>query len=268
MPVDNLFTKAIKQRYRKILEDLLVDLEKSRDDPDWKNKTLGTIRGMIQEMEPASESRPWDFSEQKKLPIVASDGQITLRPIADDDLDFFVEVRKAYSNYYKDLDPKIAREVFVDEACGDRRFYCVIEVDNRPVGYIGIIDSAKNLWELVLELEKDQCNKGYGTRANILFIQKVAEITGKKQFKSVVEVDNLASQVCMKKLNAELIDIENRAFTSEEDAERFEAEHLDLIDDRMIQLASELDVEPRQMLSHVLDYRIYTDRLPALTDLK
>ena len=130
--------------------------------------------------------------------------------------------------------------------------------------YIGIIDSSKNLWELVLELKKDQCHKGYGTRANILFIRKIAEITGKTQYKSVVEVDNLASQACMAKLNAELVDIENRAFKSEEEAEQFEEEHLDLINDHMIQLASELDVEPRQLLSHVLDYRIYADRLPDI----
>ena len=262
--MDNLFAKAMKQRYRKILEDLLVDLENARDDPNWKSKTLGTIRDMIEEMEQPSGGRPWDFSEQKKLSFLVSDGEVTLRPITDKDQDFFIGVRKEYSDYYKDLDPMVAREVYVNEACRDLRFYCVIEAGNCPVGYIGIIDSSKNLWELVLELKKDQCHMGYGTRANILFIRKIAEITGKTQYKSVVEVDNLASQACMAKLNAELVDIENRAFKSEEEAEQFEEEHLDLINDHMIRLASELDVEPRQLLSHVLDYRIYADRLPDI----
>ena len=93
-----------------------------------------------------------------------------------------------------------------------------------PVGYIGIVDTARDLWELTMELDKDHCHKGFGTRANILFIRSIAEITGKTQVKSVVEVDNLASQRCMKKLNAQLVNIENRAFDSEE-AERFEEEH-------------------------------------------
>ena len=142
--MDNLFAKAMKQRYRKILEDLLVDLENARNDPNWKSKTLGTIRDMIEEMEQPSGGRPWDFSEQKKLSFLVSDGEVTLRPITDKDQDFFIGVRKEYSDYYKDLDPMVAREVYVNEACRDLRFYCVIEADSCPVGYIGIISSCKN----------------------------------------------------------------------------------------------------------------------------
>ena len=45
----------------------------------------------------------------------------------------------------------------------------------------------------------------------------------------------------------------------EEAAEAFEAEHLDEITDRMVEQAGQLGVEPRKMLSHVLDYRFFVE---------
>ena len=45
------------------------------------------------------------------------------------------------------------------------------------------------------------------------------------------------------------------AKTLAETAEVFEKEHLDRITDRMIELAEQIGVEQRKILSHVLDYR-------------
>ena len=41
-----------------------------------------------------------------------------------------------------------------------------------------------------------------------------------------------------------------------EDQARFEEENLHLIDDNIQDLADRLGVEPRKLLSHVLDYRL------------
>ena len=41
----------------------------------------------------------------------------------------------------------------------------------------------------------------------------------------------------------------------------FEETHLEEITEHMIELATELKVEPRKLLSHVLDYRIFVEKL-------
>ena len=94
-------------------------------------------------------------------------------------------------------------------------------------------------------------------------MKKVSEITGdaKQQFMALVEVDNIPSQKLMLKLGGRLIDIYDYIFHDEERAEEFEEEHLDEITDHMIELAEELMVEPRKLLSHVLDYRIFAEKL-------
>ena len=71
-----------------------------------------------------------------------------------------------------------------------------------------------------------------------------------------MEVDNIPCQNCMKKAGAELLGLHNFAFDSEEAAEQFEETHLALITEHMRTLAAKLGVEPRKLLSHVLDYRI------------
>lgn len=133
--------------------------------------------------------------------------------------------------------------------------------DNQYIGYISIKDTSRNLWELAIELLAEQCNKGYGYRAVSLFLAEVSRITEKKQFQTLVEVDNsIPSQMLMEKLQASLIDIYDYAFGGDEKkAQSFEECHLDRIKDRMRELAKELRVEPRKLLSHVLDYRIFVE---------
>ena len=90
-----------------------------------------------------------------------------------------------------------------------------------------------------------------------LFLQKIGEITGKHQFRSLVEVDNIISQKCMEKIGADLIGTDDAGFGGTEDAARFEKDNKDLITPHMERLAAELEIEPEELLSHVLEYRIY-----------
>lgn len=116
--------------------------------------------------------------------------------------------------------------------------------------------TGKDLWEIAIELSSAHCHQGYGAKAIILFLQKVKEITGKSQFQFLVEVDNIPCQNCMKKIKASLIGIHNCAFDTEKEADAFEERNLELITEHIKTLSEELDVMPRKLLSHVLDYRL------------
>lgn len=59
------------------------------------------------------------------------------------------------------------------------------------------------------------------------------------------------------KIGADLIGTDDAGFGNTEVAARFEKDNLDLITPHMERLAAELEIEPEELLSHVLEYRIY-----------
>ena len=124
------------------------------------------------------------------------------------------------------------------------------------VGYLALKNTARDPWEAAIELDRAFCHRGYGSRAVMLFLRRVQELTGRKEFQFLVEVDNLPCQGCMEMLKARLVGINQCAFTTEEETEAFEEKHLDLITEHMRHLAKELRIAPKKLLSHVLDYRL------------
>ena len=62
-------------------------------------------------------------------------------------------------------------------------------------------------------------------------------------------------------VNVEKLENSQIKLTITVEAEKFEEEHLDEITEHMRELADELMVEPRKLLSHVLDYRIFAEKL-------
>ena len=87
-------------------------------------------------------------------------------------------------------------------------------------------------------------------------MKTLQKITMYDLYRARVEVENIASQKCLEKLGAELVGIANAAIDDEEEQACFENENLDRIDTNMIELAEKLHVEPRKLLSHVLEYHL------------
>ena len=129
------------------------------------------------------------------------------------------------------------------------------------MGYLGIKDTSRDEWEFVIEFLEQHCSQGYGQQSLILFLRRINELTNKKIYLATVEVDNLRSQALMEKLGGVIVDIENIAFTSEDEATAFEENHLDEITERMKEQALMLNIAPRKLLSHVLSYRVNVDNL-------
>lgn len=216
---------------------------------------------LIQKM----SGKAWNFNEEKSEPIFAADDTLLLKPLNEEYHDLYIKTRAAYaynSGFY--LNPKNRSVATCELRQEESLFMAILRQKNSAyIGYIGLKDTSKNLWEFCIELLPEYCNQGYGYNAVKVFLKKVSEITGndKQQFMALVEVDNIPSQKLMLKLGGRLIDIYDFLFHDEERAEKFEEEHLDEITEHMIELADELMVEPRKMLSHVLDYRIFAEKL-------
>ena len=72
-----------------------------------------------------------------------------------------------------------------------------------------------------------------------------------------MDTANIPSQKCFEKIGAELVGLCDGPFLKlPDEKKRFEDRNLNLLTDNMRELASRLGVDPRKMLSHVLDYRM------------
>lgn len=204
----------------------------------------------------------WDCSKEKTQSIFAKDNMILLRPVNSGDAVFYVDVRMQYSMMYRSIvgtEPCRKESLFLMDLCKPESFYCVIESSEKhtPLGYIGIKDTSLEAWEIAIELDKRYTHQGRGPQSIRLFLKEIRRITGHTEFQALIDPDNYSSQKCFERLGAEVVGLHDSVFLrTSKDQERFEEEHLHLIDDRMIALAERINVEPRKLLSHVLDYRL------------
>lgn len=245
--------------------DELSDEEKTKRQLEYNTKIeerLNQLHEEIKAMENKYAGTPWNFSHERAMEVFAEDNDIILRDYKESELDKYIQIKIENTDspvlFESEEQKRIAWNIFYS----DSSFCCAIirKIDNELIGYVSVKDSRSNLWEISIELLQEHCDRGYGTKAMGLFLPSISKITGKTQFQALVETDNIPSQMLMEKLGARLIDIYDYTFNGDEDeAEAFEEKHLDRITDRMIELAGQINVEPRKMLSHVLDYRFFIE---------
>jgi hypothetical protein len=117
-------------------------------------------------------------------------------------------IQNQYSIMYKsacDAAKEKGGNLFISEISPPEEFYCIIEKDDVPAGYLGIKDTSTDLWEIAIELDAKHTRHGLGPQSIRLYLNEIQRITGKGEFKAVVEVDNLPSQKCFERLSAKLV---------------------------------------------------------------
>lgn len=246
--IDELDKEEMKIRRQQIIEML--------------DKKCDELESKIKSVEQGANGKVWDFSKEKALDIFAEDEEILLRNCREAEKELYIQIKKENTDnpafYNEDAGIESTWNMFLAEKC----FVCSIirKCDNEFIGYLSIKDTKSNLWEMAIELLQEHCHKGYGSKAVALFLPAISKITGKTQFQALVETDNIPSQMLMEKLGARLIDIYDYTFGGDEEAATaFEEENLSELTERMVELAEQLEVEPRKMLSHVLDYRFFIE---------
>lgn len=276
-----IYDKAVKKKLQKFYDEYLdalpellerlkaVDEENTEGREEIekliKNK-LDVASEKLNEYVRIPDGNGWNFEKEREEAIFAENETITLKPLKEEYYDLYLKTRACYADpkFCTFTDPEY-REVYLKQITENNTFFVAItrKSDSAYLGYIGLKDTSANLWEFCVELLPGYCNVGYGYDAVKLFLKRVSEVTGNEnqQFMALVEVDNIPSQKLMLKLGGRLIDIYDYTFHDEALAESFEEEHLGEITEHMIELAEELMVEPRKLLSHVLDYRIFADKL-------
>lgn len=261
--MDNIQEKAQREQAKDIqrtLENAVNGLEPESPEREAAFKdALDSIASAVPKKEKPQSI--WDFSREKAHPVFVQDDAVIIRPAHENDAEFYVSIRMQYSMMYRVMicvEKHSSESLFLLDICQPESFYCIIENPERvPIGYLGIKDTSADIWELAIELDKQYTQHGLGPRSIVLFLNEVSLITGKTKFKAKVEADNIPSQKCFEKIGSKLIGLCNGPILKlEEEKERFEENNLNLIDANMNELADRLGVEPRKLLSHVLEYRM------------
>ena len=232
------------------------------DTPERKAEYEKGLTSIIKEMAEIEKQGLALLSREKEQPVFTQNDTVLIRPVNHLDIDFYINIRMQYSMMYRaEIGTKSHRKesLFLFDLCRAESFFCIIEKRNTliPVGYLGIKDTRLESWEIAIELERQFTDFGIGFQSIKLFLNKVSRITGQTSFRASIEADNVPSQRCFEKLGAELVGLRNDGlFRTPEEKAAFEEKNLALIDAHIIELAARLNVEPRRLLSSVLDYRI------------
>jgi len=179
------------------------------------------------------KGRCWKEKFWQAGETLQSNGHVILRKVKETDREMFLELQRETSMMRSMLKEEGYRLMLWDEHIQDKALMATIEVDDEYAGYCGINNLSKEYWEIAIELREKW-----------------------REFRVKIDSDNYASQGLFEKLGAVPYGIAEFMLHKEEDIRKCEEENLQEIDDKLMEVAEKFGVEPRKLLSHVLEYRL------------
>lgn len=188
--------------------------------------------------------------------IACADNTIVLRKPIDSDRDGFLRLQQEYSSL---------RSLLKDDGYCTRiwnghnentALMLSITQNGEYIGYCGIKDLAQKPWEIAIELLPEWTHHKIGTTAVSAMLDAVKERLDVVDFSVKIDPTNTASQGLFEKLGAKPSGVSKFILHDEEEIRQCEEANLHRIDDTLIAAAQKFHVEPRKLLSHVLEYRL------------
>lgn len=193
----------------------------------------------------------WSFGK-----IVCADCGIVLREEEECDRGGYLGLQREYSVARSMLKEESYCNIVWNEHRGNEMLALSIVKDGNYIGYCGINDVTQKTWEIVIELQPEWTNKGIGRHAMVAMLDAVKERLGVTEYKVRIDPGNYASQKLFEKIGAIPNRIAELYLHDARTIERCEEENLHLIDEALISVAEKFSVEPRKLLSHVLEYTL------------
>lgn len=192
--------------------------------------------------------------------VIPAGDTVYLRPVESNDRDPFLTIQRA-SPLVQSMEDK---DSFLDlvwrEHNEDKCLMLSIVKVGEYIGYCGIKNIAQPVWEIAIELLPEWTRHGIGYVTLSAMLNEMRSRLDVTKYIVRIEPANLASQKLFEKLGARPCGIADLWFQEETTIKRCEESGLHLIDDNMIEVAKKFHVEPRQLLSHVLEYELIWDR--------
>lgn len=193
----------------------------------------------------------WTFGTE----IKASDN-IALRKVDEPDRDGFFALQKHYFHTPAILGQEAYRDMLWSEHTEQKSLALSVDHNGSYAGYCGIQDLSKEIWEISIELLPEKTSQGIGFAAITAMLDELRDRLGVIEYRIRIEPTNHASQRLFEKLGAEPNGVSELWVHDPEDLEEMEESNTNLIDDALISVAKKFSVEPRTLLSHVLEYKL------------
>ena len=190
----------------------------------------------------------WSFGEE----ILLSNG-ICLRNVRASDREGFLALQKHYSSTPAMLAQEAYQNMVWSEHTEQKSLMLSIEQDQAYIGYCGIQDLSKDIWEISIELMPEKVRQGIGSIAIPAMLDELRDRLGVITYRIRIEPTNYVSQRLFEKLGAVPNGISELWLHDPDDLAQLEEEGMHLIDETLIAVAMKFDVEPRALLSHVLE---------------
>ena len=188
--------------------------------------------------------------------INKTDTHVYIRAVKESDREKFLELQNETCMMRSMLKEEAYRMMLWNEHIQDKTMMLTVEVDGEYAGYCGINDLSRENWEIAIELLKEFHRKGVGYTALSILLSEIKSRLEVNKFRVKIDSDNYASQRLFEKLGAVPYGIAEHMLHKEEDILRCEEENKDAIDEQLAEVAEKFGVEPRKLLSHVLEYEL------------
>ena len=193
----------------------------------------------------------WGFGEVIELP-----DDTALRKVSNADREGFLSLQRYYSPTPTMLEQEAYQNMVWSEHTEQKSLMLSIYKHGVYVGYCGIQDLSKKVWEISIELLPESTKQGIGYAAVSSMLDTIRDRLGKTKYRIRIEPTNHASQRLFEKLGAVPNGVSELWVHDREDLDQLENDSLQLIDDALIAVAEKFAVETRILLSHVLEYKL------------
>lgn len=190
---------------------------------------------------------------------IITENEIILRKVQDSDKDIFIELQKENNIVKSMMKEEAYRNMLWNEHIEYKALMFSVIVDNEYAGYCGIKNTTHEQWEIAIEILNKWKHKGIGYRAISIMLDAIKNRLNVSEFRVRIDAENYPSQRLFEKLGAEPNGISEFLLHEEADIRRCEEENIHLLDERIQELAKQFNVEPRKLLSHVLEYKLTWD---------
>lgn len=263
---DNNVTENVKRAMAKAMVDEILHLINSNEDKAISPEEI--VAHMNQFMaDPSAEkveeaasddavgqeikNRFWSFGN-----ISCKSRELLLRDVLDSDKDGYLQLQQKYSSLRSLLRDEQYCERIWREHTDNTSLTLSIVKDGEYIGYCGIKDLLKERWEIAIELLPKWTHQGIGSTVIPAMLDALKARLFVDTFRARIDPSNTASQGLFEKLGATPNGISEFILHNEEEIRQCEEANLHLIDDTLIAVAQKFDVEPRKLLSHVLEYTL------------
>lgn len=190
---------------------------------------------------------------------IITENEIILRKVQDSDKHIFIELQKENNIVKSMMKEEAYRNMLWNEHIEYKALMFLVIVDNEYAGYCGIKNTTHEQWEIAIEILNKWKHKGIGYRAISVMLDEIKNRLNVSEFRVRIDAENYPSQRLFEKLGAEPNGISEFLLHEEADIRRCEEENIHLLDERIQELAKQFNVEPRKLLSHVLEYKLTWD---------